>query len=118
MEDLLREIARAHARELRANKGEVVYTYNLWDMLRGMCMPRMHELDRVHVSAVMEHLINTRGDDLLQGITHKDEEACYEIMTEAYELADAALLAAANNKGYPVPKDAANDVKLGYTCMC
>ena len=74
-------------------------------------MPRMHELDRVYVSAVMEHLINTRGDDLLQGITHKDKEACYEIMTEAYELADAALLAAANDKGYPVPKDAANDVK-------
>ena len=102
VEDDLRERVQALGRELLKSRAEVVYAYNLFDIMRGMCMRdgMMHELQRLHVSAMMEHIINARGDDLLQGITHQDQEACSKIMNEASEIAKAAMLVAAKDMGY------------------
>ena len=102
VEDELRASRARLAQYCDACEGEIVYTYTLFDTVRGMCMPRMHELDRVHVSAVLEHMMNIRGDDLLKGIIHTDVEACFQIMTEANEIADLCVLAAAKDKGYSV----------------
>ena len=100
---LLRGEVEADLRErLLASRGEAGFQHILYDTMRGICMQKgtMHELQRVHVSAMMEHIINARGDDLLQGITHQDQEACSKIMNEASEIAKAAMLVAAKDMGY------------------